>query len=284
MFSNVSLYQNHQVILLHHMARHHFQSFWFSTRGLRPQETWFQQVSRCFWWQWWQYSKAKVFHQPRTCPGPNPWPLEHIAYHTHLILLKAFLQTTKNMFTLYAYVWEKSWGRLTSIILHLKEIQFCQFSRSVMSDSFVTPWTAVCQASLSITNSRSLPKHISIMSVMPSNHLVLCRPLLLPPSIFPSIRVFSNQSTLRIRWLKYWSFSNSPSNEYSGLILLGLTGLISLQSKGLSRVFSSATVQKHQFFVLSLLYGPALTSVHDYWKNRSFDYMDLCWQSDVSAF
>ena len=65
---------------------------------------------------------------------------------------------------------------------------------------------------------------------------------------------------------------------------LELTGLISLQSKGLSRVFSSATVQKHQFFVLSLLYGPALTSVHDYWKNRSFDYMDLCWQSDVSAF
>ena len=130
----------------------------------------------------------------------------------------------------------------------------------------------------------SLLKFTSIELVMPSNHLILCHPLLLLPSIFPSIRVFSNELALCIRWLKYWSFSNSPSNEYSGLILLGLTGLISLQSKGLSRVFSSATVQKHQFFVLSLLYGPTLTSIHDYWKNRSFDYTDLCWQSDVSAF
>ena len=94
----------------------------------------------------------------------------------------------------------------------------------------------------------SLLKFMSIELVMPSNHLILCHPLLLLPSIFPSIRVFSNELALCIRWLKYWSFSNSPSNEYSGLILLGLTGLISLQSKGLSRVFSSATVQKHQFF------------------------------------
>ena len=105
-----------------------------------------------------------------------------------------------------------------------------------------------------------------------------------PPAIFPSIRIFSNESALHIRWPKYWSFSNSPSNEYSGLILLGLTGLISLQSKGLSRVFSSATVQKHQFFLLSLLYGPALTSVHDYCKNHDFDYMDLCRQSNVFVF
>ena len=85
---------------------------------------------------------------------------------------------------------------------------------------FVTPWTAARQASLSITNSWSLLKLISIKSVMPSNHLIFCRPLLLPPSIFPSIRVFSNESVLRIRWPKYWcfSFSISPSNEYSGLI------------------------------------------------------------------
>ena len=89
---------------------------------------------------------------------------------------------------------------------------------------------------------------MSIESVMPSNHLILCYPLLFPPSIFPSIRVFSNESVLCIRWPKYWSFSFSPSNEYSGLISLGLTGLISLQSKGLSRVFSNTTVQKHQFF------------------------------------
>ena len=88
-----------------------------------------------------------------------------------------------------------------------------------MSDS-VTPWTATCQASLSITNSQSLLKLMSIESVMPSNHLVLCCPLLLPPSIFPSSRVFSNESVLHIRWSKYWSFSFSisPSNEYSRLI------------------------------------------------------------------
>ena len=92
-----------------------------------------------------------------------------------------------------------------------------QFTHSVMSDS-VTPWTVAHQASLSITNSRSLLKLISIKSVMPSNHLVLCRPLLLLPSIFPSIRVFSNESVLYIRRPKYWSFSISPSNEYSGLI------------------------------------------------------------------
>ena len=126
-----------------------------------------------------------------------------------------------------------------------------------MSNSLETPWTAAHQASLSIMNSQNLLKLMSIESVMPSNHLILCHPLLLLPSIFPSIRVFSNESALRIRWPKYWrfSFSISPSNEYSGFffeysgfISLGLTGLISLQSKGLSRVFSNTTVQKHQFF------------------------------------
>ena len=115
---------------------------------------------------------------------------------------------------------------------------------------FVTPWTAAHQASLSITNSQRLLKLMSIMLVMPSNHLILCSPLLLPPSIFPSIRVFSNESALLIRWPKYWSFSFSitPSNEYSGLISFRMDWLISLQSKGLSRVFSNTTVQKHQFF------------------------------------
>ena len=113
---------------------------------------------------------------------------------------------------------------------------------------FATPWTATYQASLSFTFSQSLLKLTFIESVMPSNHLILCHPLLLP-SIFPSIRVFSNESALRLRWPKYWSFSISPSNEYSGLIIpLRLTGLISLLSKGLSRVFSSTTVQKDQFF------------------------------------
>ena len=115
---------------------------------------------------------------------------------------------------------------------------------------FATPWTAAHQASLSITNSQSLLKLMSIESVMPSNHLVLCRPLLLLPSIFPSIRVFPNESVLCFRWPEYWSFSFStrPSSEYSGLISFRMTGLISLQSKGLSRVFSNTTIRKHQFF------------------------------------
>ena len=110
---------------------------------------------------------------------------------------------------------------------------------------FVTPWTEARQAFLSFTISWSLLKLMSIESVMPSNHLILSCPLLLLPSIFPSISVFSNESVLHIRWPKYWSFSFSisPSNEP-----LGFTGWISLQSKGLSRVFSNTTVQKHRFF------------------------------------
>ena len=115
---------------------------------------------------------------------------------------------------------------------------------------FLTPWTSARQAPLSFTISLSLLKLMYIESVMLSNHLILCRPLLLPPSIFPSIRVFSKESVLRIRWPKYWSFSFSisSSNEYSGLIFFGWTGWISLLSKGLSRVFCNTTVQKHLFF------------------------------------
>ena len=115
---------------------------------------------------------------------------------------------------------------------------------------FATPWTAARQVSLSITNSQSLLKLMSIESVMPSNHLNLWRLLLLLPSIFLSIRVFSNESVLRISWPKYWSFgfNISPSNEHPGLISFRMGGWISLQSKGFSRVFSNTTVQKHQFF------------------------------------
>ena len=124
-----------------------------------------------------------------------------------------------------------------------------QFSHSVMSDS-VTPWTAARQDSLSITNSQSSPKPMSIESVMPSSHLILCCALLLLPPIPPTIRVFSNESTLRMRWSKYWSFSFSisPSNEHQDWSPLGWTRWISLQSKRLSRVFSNTTIQKHQFF------------------------------------
>ena len=115
---------------------------------------------------------------------------------------------------------------------------------------FATPWTTARHASLFITNSQSLLKLSSIESVMPSNHLVLCRPLLLLPSIFPSIRVFSNESALHIRWPKYWSFSFSISlsNEYSELISFRMDWLeIRRESKGLSKVFSNTTVQKYQF-------------------------------------
>jgi len=116
---------------------------------------------------------------------------------------------------------------------------------------FAIPWTAACRASLSITNSQSLVKLMSIELVMPSSHLILCHPLLLQPSIFSSIRVFSKESALCIRWPKYWSFSFniSPSNEYLGLKSFRVD---SLQSKGLSRVFSNTTVQKHQFFSAQL--------------------------------
>ena len=124
------------------------------------------------------------------------------------------------------------------------------FSRSVVSDS-ATPWTEAQQASLSITTSWSLRKLMSIESVMPSNHLIFCRPLLLLPLIFPSIRVFSSESVLCIRWPKYWSFSFSisPSSEYSRLISFRMDWLDLLAvQRTLSRVFSNTTVQKHQFF------------------------------------
>ena len=140
---------------------------------------------------------------------------------------------------------------------------------------FVTPWTAAHQASLSFTISLSLLKLMLIELAMPSNHVILCCPLLFLPSVFPSIRVFSSVSRL------FASGGQSIRASASGSVLpmniqgwfsLGLTGLTSLLSKRLSRVFSSTTFQKHQFLVLSLLYDSALISVHDFWKNHSFDY------------
>ena len=138
---------------------------------------------------------------------------------------------------------------------------------------FMTPWTAACQASLSITNSQSSPKPMSIESMMPSNHLTLCYPLLLLPSIFPSIRVFSNKSALCIRWSKYWSssFSISPSNEYSGLISfrMDLLDLLAIQGtiKGLLQHHSSkASILWHSAFFIVQLSHP-----YNHWKNHSLD-------------
>ena len=152
--------------------------------------------------------------------------------------------------------------------------------------TLATPWTAACQAPLSFTLSWSLLRLKSIESVMLSNHLILCCPLLLLPPIFSSIRVFSSESACHVKWPKYWSFSFtiSPFNEYSGLFALGLTSLISLQSKGLSRVFSSTTVWKNQFFgTQSSLWSNS--HIHTWLlENHSFDCTDLCQQSNVSAF
>ena len=123
------------------------------------------------------------------------------------------------------------------------------FQSPIRAWLFVTPWTAACQASLSFTISQSLPKLMSIESVMPSNHLILCHPLLLLPSIFPSIMVFSNESALRIRWPKHWSFSVSPSNEYSGLISFRIHWFDLFAAQGtLKKKVLSKTIQKHQFF------------------------------------
>ena len=158
--------------------------------------------------------------------------------------------------------------------------QLCESSHfsSVQSLShvwlFATPWTAACQASLSITNSRSLPKLMSIESVMSSSLLILCCPLLLLPSIFTSIRVFSNESALCIRWPKYWSFSfnMSPSNEHPGLISFRMDwlDLLAVQRtvKSLVQHHSpkASILQRSAFF-----YSSTLTSIHDHWKNRSLD-------------
>ena len=139
---------------------------------------------------------------------------------------------------------------------------------------------------LSFTISWSLLKLMFTESVMPSNHLILCCPFPLLPSVFPSIRVFSSEPAVHIRWPKYWSFSfsTSPSNGYSGLISFRIDWFDlccprDSQESSLAPQFESINSS-----ALSLLCGPTLKSIPDYWKNHSFDYMDLCYQSDVSVF
>ena len=156
-----------------------------------------------------------------------------------------------------------------------------QFS-SVMSDSLGP--CGLQHTRPPCPNSRSLPKLMSIELVMPSNHLILCHPLLFLPSVFPSMRVFFSESALCIRWPKYWSFSIIPSNGYSGLISFRFDWLDLLTVQGILKSSPIPQFESINSSALSLLYGPALTSIHDYWKNHSFDYTDLCWQSDVSAF
>ena len=152
------------------------------------------------------------------------------------------------------HLWLKLFKKWAQKELTSTSVQFSSVQSLSCVRLFAAPWTAAHQASLSITNSWSPPKLMSIESVIPSNHLILCCPLLLSLSIFPSIRVFLNESALHIRWPKYWSlsFNISPSNEHPGLISFRIDWFDLLQPKGLSRVFSNTTVQKHQFFAAQL--------------------------------
>ena len=162
-------------------------------------------------------------------------------------------------------------------LVHLIKFVVAQFLSHVKL--FATPWTAVRQASLSFTISQRLLKFMSIESMMSSNHLILCHPLLFP-SIFPSIRVFSNESALGIRWPKYWSFSFnvSPSNEYSGLVSfrIGWFDLLAVQGTLKSLLQHHSSFKSINSSAFSLLYSPTVTPIHDYWKNHSFDKTDLC--------
>ena len=148
-------------------------------------------------------------------------------------------------------------------------VQFSSVSHHVQL--FETPWTAACQTSLSITNSLSLLKLTSFESVMPSKHLILCHLLLLLPSIFPNIRVFSKESVLCIRWPKYRSFSFSPSNECSGLISFRINWFDLLSVQETLESSPSPQFKSINTLVFSFLYSPTLTSICDYWKNHSFD-------------
>ena len=153
---------------------------------------------------------------------------------------------------------------------------------------FVTPWIAAHRASLSFTTiSCSLLWLRSIESMMPSYHLIFFCPLFLLSSVFLSIRAFSTESAPHIRWPKYWSFSFSisPSSEYSGLIPFRMDWLDLLAVQGALSVSSSTTAQKHQFFVAQPLHDSPLTSIHDYWRNHRFDYIwTFVGQSDVAGF
>ena len=147
----------------------------------------------------------------------------------------------------------------------------CLFSSVQFSHS--DPWTAARQVSLSITNSLSLPKLMPIESVMPSNYLILCRPPLLLLSIFPSIRVFSNETVLHIRWPKYWSFSFSisPSSEHPGLISFRMDWFDLLAVQVTLKTSPTPQFKSINSSVLSFLYSPTLTSIHDHWNNHSLD-------------
>ena len=152
-------------------------------------------------------------------------------------------------------------------------VQFSSVQSLSCVQLFATQWITARQASLSITNSQSLFKLISIETVTPSSHLILCRPLLLLPSIFPSIRVFSNKSTPCMRWPKYWSssFSISLSNEHPGLISFRMDWLDLLAVQGTLKSSPTPQFKSINSSMISFLHSPTLTSIHDHWKNHSLD-------------
>ena len=169
---------------------------------------------------------------------------------------------------MYFLVCDFSCLKFINVFAHISSVQ--SFSHVRL---FATPWTTAYQASLSITNSRSLPKLIAIESVMPSSHLILCHPLLFLPSIFPSIRVFSNELALCIRWPKDWSFSFniSPSNEHLGLISFRMDWLDLLAVQGTLKSLLQHHNSKASFLLHSAFFIVQLTSIHDHWKNHSLD-------------
>ena len=218
--------------------------------------------------------------------GPKKWDMTEQHFHFHIVTLVLFCVVGFSNFELY----------INGIILY---IFFCdlllsiskyyvQFTVAQLCPTLCNPMDCSTQPSLSITNSQSLLKFMSIKLVMPSNLLILCRPLVLLPSIFPSIRVFSSVSVLHIRWPKYWSFrfSISASNEYSGLISFRMNwfDLLAVQGtlKSLLQHHSSkvSVLQYSAFFIVQFSHP----YMNDYWKNHSFDCMYLCRQSNISAF
>ena len=171
-----------------------------------------------------------------------------------------------------AYSQQSTWPKSRQISLLL--LLFCSVAQ--LCPNLCIPFTI----------SQSLLKLMFIESMMLSNHFILCCPLFHLPSIFPSIRVFSNESALCVTWQKYWSFSFgiSPSSEYSGLISFRMDWFDLLADQGTLKSLLQHHLDSISFSVLSLIYGPTLRSIHDYWENHSSDYMDLCQQNNVSAF
>ena len=170
----------------------------------------------------------------------------------------------------------------------MKKPCFSSVQFSSVTQSCLTLWNSLDYSTSGLLVHQQLPELLKLMSIeslMPFNHLILRHPLLLPPSIFPSIKVFSNESVLHIRQPKYWnfSFSISPSNEYSGLISFRMDWLDLLAvQRDSQESYPTPQFKSISSLVLRFLYSPTLTSIHDYWKNHSFDQMDLCWRSNVS--